>query len=139
WMPKKYVLPYLYLEDRGDFIILTPLDILTKDEAAINNSEFYSNFLTVANSIKNADLRNSINTYFRSQLPKRPTQKDKAVAINKTAIRFPEIIDYYIKSKEDTKWDVAKMTHKQIQHLTSEFIEILSALGNVLLDESDFY
>ena len=23
WMPKKYILPYLYLEDRGDFIILT--------------------------------------------------------------------------------------------------------------------
>ena len=42
-MPKKYQLPYLYLEEKGDFIILTPLDILTKDDSAINNSEFYSN------------------------------------------------------------------------------------------------
>ena len=139
WMPKKYTLPYFYLEDRGDFIILTPLDILTKDEAAINNSEFYSNFLTVANSIKNADLRNSINTYFRNQLPKKPTQKEKTQAINKTVIRFPEIVDYYIKSKEDNKEKVSKNIKDEIQRLTSEFIDGLSALGDVLFDKSAFY
>ena len=50
WMPKQYKLPYLYLEENGDFIILTPLDILTKDDSIINNTEFYSNFTSVANS-----------------------------------------------------------------------------------------
>lgn len=139
WMPKKYVLPYLYLEDRGDFIILTPLDILTKDEAAINNSEFYSNFLKVANSIKNVDLRNSINAYFRSQLPKKPTQKDKKEAVIKTASRYPEIVDYYIKSKEDNKENVSKLTKERIQSPTSDFIEGLSSLGDVLINKSDFY
>jgi len=139
WMPKKYVLPYLYLEDRGDFIILTPLDILTKDEAAINNSEFYSNFLKVAKTIRNVDLRNSINIYFRSQLPKKPTQKDKTDAVNKTANKFPEIVDYYIKTKEDNKENVSKEIKKEIQRLTSEFIKGLSSLGQVLIDKSDFY
>ncbi|MDP2453249.1 MULTISPECIES: hypothetical protein [unclassified Kaistella] len=139
WMPKKYTLPYLYLEDRGDFIILTPLDILTKDEAAINNSEFYSNFLSVANSIKNMDLRNSINTYFRSQLPKKPTVKDKTAAVNKTVIKFPEIIDYYIKSKEDNKENVSKLTKERIENLTSEFIIALTSLGDALIKKSDFY
>ncbi|WP_026706633.1 hypothetical protein [Flavobacterium soli] len=139
WMPKKYQLPYLYLEEKGDFIILTPLDILTKDEAAINNSEFYSNFLSVANSIKNVDLRNSINEYFRSQLPKKPTKKDRNYAVNKTAIKFPEIIDYYIKSKEDNKETVSKLTKDKIRKLTSELIEALSSLGEILFEKSDFY
>lgn len=139
WMPKKYKLPYLYLEEKGDFIILTPLDILTKDEAAINNSEFYSNFITVANSIKNEDLRNSINEYFRSQLPKKPKKKDRVFAINKTAIKFPEIVDYYIKSKEDDKEFVAKLTKDKIRKLTSELTDALSSLGDILFEKSDFY
>lgn len=139
WMPKKYTLPYLYLEDRGDFIILTPLDILTKDESAINNSEFYSNFLSVANSIKNIDLRNSINEYFRSLLPKKPTQKDRTYAISKTACRFPDLIDYYIKSKEDNKDTVTKLTKDKIKKLTSELTEALASLGDILFENSDFY
>lgn len=139
WMPKKYKLPYLYLEEKGDFIILTPLDILTKDEAAINNSEFYSNFQVVANSIKNVDLRNSINEYFRSQLPKKATKKDRVYAINKTANRFPEIVDYYIKSKEDNKETVSKLTKEKIRKLTSELVEALSSLGEILYEKSDFY
>lgn len=139
WMPKKYKLPYLYLEEKGDFILLTPLDILTKDEAAINNSEFYSNFQSVANSIKNVDLRNSINEYFRSQLPKKATKKERTYAINKTANRFPEIIDYYIKSKEDNKEIVTKLTKDRIRKLTSELVDALSSLGDILYEKSDFY
>ena len=38
WMPKSFVLPYFYLED-GDFVLLTPIDILTKDEAFICHSD----------------------------------------------------------------------------------------------------
>lgn len=139
WMPKKYKLPYLYLEEKGDFIILTPLDILTKDEAAINNSEFYSNFVTVANSIKNVDLRNSINEFFRSQLPKKPKKKDRVYAINKTANKFPEIVDYYIKSKEDNKDFVTKLTKDKIKKLTSELTDALSSFGDILFENSDFY
>lgn len=139
WMPKKYTLPYLYLEAKGDFIVLTPLDILTKDEAAINNSEFYSNFVSVANSIKNADLRNAINKYFREQLPRKPTAKDKTTAISKTALRFPELVDYYIKNKEDNKEKVSENIREEIKRLACEFIEGLSSLGEVLIDKSDFY
>lgn len=139
WMPKKYQLPYLYLEEKGDFIILTPLDILTKDEAAINNSEFYSNFQSVANSIKNADLRNSINEYFRGLLPKKPTKIDRTSAINRTVNKYPEIIDYYIKSKEDSKESVVNLTKDKIRRLTSEIIDALSSLGDILFDKSDFY
>lgn len=36
WVPKKFELPYFYLEEDGDFIILTPCDILTKDDSFIS-------------------------------------------------------------------------------------------------------
>ncbi len=139
WMPKKFKLPYLYLEEKGDFIILSPLDILTKDESAINNSDFYSNFTSIATSIKNVDLRNSINEYFRSQLPKKPTKKERTNAINKTTFKFPELIDYYIKSKEDRKDFVIKLTRDKINKLTEELIDALGSLGEILLDKTEFY
>jgi hypothetical protein len=47
WMPRDFVLPYFYLED-GDFIILTPFDILTKDDAFICSSDLYASFNKIA-------------------------------------------------------------------------------------------
>ena len=44
WQPRTFKLPYFFREKGGDFIILTPLDILTVDDAVINNSDFYSSF-----------------------------------------------------------------------------------------------
>lgn len=49
WMNKTYTLPILY----GDFVILTPRDILTKDETWINQHEMISNYRNIANSIDN--------------------------------------------------------------------------------------
>ncbi|RRA96513.1 hypothetical protein [Paenimyroides viscosum] len=139
WMPKTYRLPYLFLEDNGDFIILTPLDILTKDDAAINNSEFYSNFKNISNSIRNVDLRDSINKYFRENLPKDPSTKERNLTINKTVNKFPEILDHYIKSKEDNKENVSKLTKDKISKITQELTEILISLPKLLDEFSDFY
>lgn len=139
WMPKQYKLPYLYLEENGDYIILTPLDILTKDDSIINNTEFYSNFTSVANSIDNTNLRNSINEYFRSFLPKKPTQQDRNFAIRKTALKFPQIIDYYIKSKENNKSNISKLSKDKVDKLVSELIDSLSPLCDILFDKTDFY
>lgn len=57
WQPRTFKLPYLFREGNGDFIILTPLDILTVDDSVINNSDFYSNFHNVTRSLENLSLR----------------------------------------------------------------------------------
>lgn len=54
WQPRTFILPFFYREKKGDFIILTPLDILTVDDAIINTSDFYSNFHNVTKSLENS-------------------------------------------------------------------------------------
>lgn len=69
----------------------------------------------------------------------KPTKADRTSAINRTVNKYPEIIDYYIKSKEDSKESVVNLTKDKIRRLTSEIIDALSSLGDILFDKSDFY
>ncbi len=100
WMPKKYILPFC----DDDFIILTPKDILTKDETWINHSDMINNFEDIPDAVENDQLRAEINNYFYSMIPgdREPTRDDYDRAIYSTLTEYPEIIDYYIKLKEDS-------------------------------------
>ncbi|WP_204369123.1 hypothetical protein [Methylocucumis oryzae] len=109
WLPRSFVLPYFYLEN-GDYILLTPLDILTKDEAFICHSDLRSQFRRITNALENSSLRDAINHYFQKRLPKQPKQKDIERAIGETIKEYPEILDYYIKHKENTKDKAAKIS-----------------------------
>lgn len=139
WQPKIFKLPFLYRESNGDYIILTPTDILTKDEAVINNGDFYSSFNRITNSLNNSALRTSINEFFRSQLPRKPTKKDREEAFLKTVQKYPELIDYYIKLKEESSTKESQLTHSKIQILIEEILERLTPLCDKLLDKSKFY
>ncbi|MFM6943145.1 MAG: hypothetical protein ACKOW4_07560 [Aquirufa sp.] len=66
WMPKEFKLPYIF----GDFVLLTPKDILTKDENWINGNDLKGDFSRICNSIQNDQLRNEISNYFQKKLPK---------------------------------------------------------------------
>ena len=61
WMPKEYQLPYLF----GDFVLLTPRDLLTKDDNWINSNDLRGNFTIICNSIPNDQLRHEIFNYFK--------------------------------------------------------------------------
>ncbi len=139
WLPRIFKLPYFFREKKGDFILLTPVDILTVDDSAINNSDFYSNFQTVTRSLPNESLRNAINEFFRSHLPKKPTKKDKLYAFNKTVRKFPDLVDFYIKSKEDKKFEVTSVSSAEIKRLKEELIDILTPLCELLDANSEFY
>ena len=102
WMPKKFILPYFYLED-GDYILLTPLDILTKDDAFICHSDLRNQFGKITSALENRSLRESINLYFQKRVPFQARQKDIERAIIATIEKYPEILDYYISYKESTK------------------------------------
>uniref|UniRef100_UPI004048C814 hypothetical protein n=1 Tax=Mariniflexile sp. TaxID=1979402 RepID=UPI004048C814 len=139
WQPRTFKLPYLFREKRGDFIILTPLDILTVDEAVINNSDFYSSFHNVTRSLENSSLRDAINEFFRSHLPKKPKKKDREYAFLKTIRKFPDLVDFYIKLKEDKKYEVTSATTKEINDLKEKLVDALTPLCELLNKNSDFY
>lgn len=139
WMPKTFILPYFYLEN-GDFILLTPLDILTKDEAFICHSDLRNQFRKITNALENSSLRDSINMYFQNKLPVTQTTKnDIKAAINATIQKFPEILDYYISHKENTKSQAVKISTEKIEKIKDELISTLSELCKKVEKSSDFF
>ncbi|OJH12869.1 hypothetical protein FPG87_02825 [Flavobacterium psychrophilum] len=139
WQPKTFKLPYLYREGNGDFIILTPLDILTVDDSVINNSDFYSNFNNVTRSLENSSLRSAVNDFFRSNLPTKPTKKDREIAFLNTIRKFPDLVDFYIKLKEDKKHEVSSASISKINELRERLVDALTPLCELLDKKSDFY
>lgn len=139
WQPRTFKLPYFFREKKGDFILLTPLDILTVDDAIINNSDFYSNFNNVTRSLENSSLRTAVNDFFRSHLPKKPTKKDKLDAFLKTIRKFPDLVDFYIKLKEDKKNEVSSASISKINELRDKLVDALTPLCELLNNNSNFY
>ena len=68
WVPGNYTLPVF----QNTPIILTPRDMLSKDNTWINRPELIEDFWNIPESIPNAALRAQINNYFLSLLPKQP-------------------------------------------------------------------
>jgi hypothetical protein len=59
WESKSYILPYIF----NDFVILTPLDMLSKDEIWINKTDMVRDYQSVLNAIDNDQLRAQLNNY----------------------------------------------------------------------------
>ncbi len=80
WCPGTYELPYIvdgHPFIRNDFVLLTPKEILTKDETWINRHELMDRFRNVANSVEDLQLRSQVNDYLARHLSKRPTKEEQ--------------------------------------------------------------
>lgn len=98
WESKKYYLPSF----KGDFILITPKDILTKDEVWINKTDLIDDFEKILISVSNEELRSQLNNYLFKKLgTKNITKKKKKETFRSAILEHPEFIDYYIKYKED--------------------------------------
>ncbi|MBP1617915.1 MAG: hypothetical protein H6Q14_1742 [Bacteroidetes bacterium] len=139
WQPRTFKLPYFFRERNGDFILLTPLDILTVDDAIINNSDFYNNFNNVTRSLGNQSLRTAINDFFRSHLPKKPKKKDKIEAFIQTVQKYPDLVDYYIKLKEESKNIIESVALSKIEEIREQLIDALTPMCDLLHEKSEFY
>jgi len=137
WMPKEYVLPYF----KGDYVILTPKDILTKDDSWINSNDLRGEFRTICNSIDNDQLRNEILNYFQKVLPKnkKNSQKDKYTAVQQTIRKYPEIINWYIKLKEENKVEARRNSKYKVETIEECYNENLPVFIDLLRQHTSFY
>lgn len=140
WMPKKFNLPYIF----NDYVILTPRDILTKDDNWINGSDLRGDFQDICNAIPNDQLRNEILNYFHKKLPKprkdkKNTQKEITKAVQETIRQYPEIIKWYIKDKEENKEGAKNISKKKVKEVETVFIHQISKFVETLLEKTDFY
>lgn len=140
WMPKEFTLPFIF----NDFIVLTPRDILTKDDNWINSHDLRGDFRSICNSIPNDQLKHEIFNYFQKKLPKPPknksnTQKEITLAIQETIRQFPEIIKWYIRSKEENKEGAKNISKLRVDEVETLFVHQISILVETLLAETEFY
>lgn len=140
WMPKEYELPYY----NNDYIILTPRDILTKDDNWINRHELIGDFDSICDSIPNDQLREEIHNYFQKRLPnelglKLPSQKQVNRAIHETIQQYPTIIDYYIKQKEENKDGARRDSEIKVDEVEELFIRNVQELVGQLSKYTNFY
>jgi len=135
WEDDRFDLPWL----GNDFVLLTPEDILTKDDTWINKEDLRKDFPSIREAIPNEALRSQIDHYFRSVLPKKHTARDEREAVEKTISEFPAIIDHYIRQKENNGDEAVKRSHALVREVDVRFIENLSVLVRLITQQGEFY
>jgi hypothetical protein len=124
WQEGLFDLPKL----NNDFVILTPKDLITKDETWINKKDMYEDYDNIADAVTDSELRFRINNYFIKLLAqdkkkkKAPTKKERNAAIYATIQEYPQLIDYYIKYKEDNGDTAENISNQKVS--LSQFIYI---------------
>lgn len=98
WETRTYHLPSF----GHTFVILTPKDLLTKDDTWINRSDLADYYDAIPDAIPDVQLRALVNEYFASLMPTNPKEakKEKPRVVWEVARRYPVVIDYYIRDKE---------------------------------------
>jgi hypothetical protein len=135
WESATYDLPRY-----GDtYVLLTPKDILTKDDTWINKADLVDDFKSIPDAIPNAQLRAQINNYFKKVLPRDPKKKDERKAAFETVQHFPELIDFYIKLKEDTGDRAASISAAVVELSQRLYERQFSQLPELLRKETSFY
>lgn len=137
WVTETYELPVF----RGDHVLLTPKSILTKDEAWINRPELLDRYPEIAASVPDAALRAQVNDYLVRVIPTDPktTQDQIREAISTAVERFPEVLDYYIRDKEDHGEHAESVAKAKVRETERWFIEQVRALVRDYLEPGGFY
>jgi hypothetical protein len=135
WERDTYLLPVY----RGDYILLTPRDMLAKGDTWINKVDLIDEIQQVPDSIPDAALRAEINNYFLSLLSKEPTDKERHSAAVETIQRYPVVIDCYIRRKEDRGDEAESESTSKVQLSELLYTNQFSQLAHLLNDNTSFY
>jgi hypothetical protein len=137
WMAESYSLPFF----EGDYVIVTPRDILTKDDTWISYADMVHRFSDIPNAMPDEQLRAEVSNYFASVLPPShgPSNKEYEQAVRATLARFPMLLDYYIKLKEETGDEAKSSSAEKVFRSHRLYVEQFGRLAHLLADATPFY
>jgi hypothetical protein len=135
WQRAQYELPIF----AGDYVLLTPKEILTKDEAWINRGDLLNHFEEICTAVPDDQLRAQINDYFLRRLAEEPTEEERREAAAATAEEFPLVLDYYIKEKEDTGDEAHHVSSIKVRETEVQFGDNVRTLVDGNLVGTEFY
>ena len=137
WATQYYELPCF----DNDYVLLTPKDLLTKDEAWINRPDLLNRLRGIANSLPDSVLRAQVNQYLLRVLPTNPRAKKDEIqrALSRVVDRFPVILDYYIKRKEETGDRATSIAKARVAEVQTIFVTQIRQLVTEFLQPMGFY
>jgi len=135
WQADYFELPVA----NGDFVILTPKEILTRDAAWINQTDLLDRFHAICVSLPDEALRTQINEHFYKQINQRTKEKEKRAAAMRTIEQFHELLDYYIRWKEDHGSEAHRSADAKVRETHQQFVENIQVLVSQHLAGTEFY
>ena len=122
WVTGKYYLPCF----ENDYVLLTPKDMLTRDDTFINRNDMLRNLQEIAPSISDDALRFELETYFRDILAKKKkeiSQTEKENIATELIRSHPELIDYYVRYTEDNESQATSCSKEKVGEVERLFNE----------------
>lgn len=139
WDRADYDLPWM----DGDYVLLTPKDMLTRDENWINRNDLIRNFEQIPVALPDAQLRAQVFNYFHKVLvrhrDREPNQKERGAAAADTIMQFPALLDYYIKLKEDSGEEASNISSEKVLSTELVYVRQLRELQDLLATVTQFY
>lgn len=138
WASKSYYLPNF----NGDYVLLTPKAMLTRDDTFINRNDMIHNLQQIAPSISDEALRFELNTYFVNTLARKKkemSQSEKNHKAEELIRMHPELIDYYIRFKEENESQATSVSKERVHEVEVLFNEQIAQLISLLNRNTDFY
>ena len=123
-----------------EYVLLTPKDILTRDEAWINRTDLIDQFQDIAYALPDADLRAQVNEYLMRVLPKDPkSKKETDVAIGWAIEKFPQVLDYYVREKENTGDNASSFARERVDLVRGLLVDQVRNFVQHILGPAGFY
>lgn len=145
FVSEQYYLPsFINRKGEKEFVLLTPLDLLRKEEQTLNKKSFISNFYRVRDSIDNPSLRTYVDNYIgkaikeyqENQLKnkKKPNENtirriEKDCFLELANKELPELYDYFIKLQEDNPEELRSICDMERLDF-EEFVSKISVFAN---------
>ncbi|MFH8748436.1 hypothetical protein ACH4GK_18730 [Streptomyces rimosus] len=135
WETRTYFLPRL----GDDFVILTPVDILTRDDTWISREDLLSRFKSLPAAVEDDQTRAQINNYFSRVFRKKQTIKDRNATIDRVIKEFPELVDLYIALKEQEGEEAVSTSREKTDDTRDVLVEQVKLAVPDLQEKTDFY
>jgi hypothetical protein len=140
WQPGTFELPFI----DNDYVVLTPRNLLTLDDTWINRHDLLTEYDGIVQSVPDDQLRAQLNNYFASLLPrlprgKEPSSKDLQAATVGVLHHFPQLLNYYIKYKEERGDRAVALSRERVNESESTFIQGVARFVKELERDTGFY
>ncbi|MBN1818974.1 MAG: hypothetical protein JW828_16555 [Sedimentisphaerales bacterium] len=135
WESLEYDLPCF----QNNYVLLTPRDILTRDDIWINRNDMIHDYRQIVHSVDNEQLRAQLNNYLEKKLKPDVKDKEKRKIISKLYEKFPETIEYFIRSKEHRGEIAEYISQRKVKESEELFINNTLDLVSLLQQQTSFY